>query len=153
MAYHNIGTAEIGTYSSWICPSPNSPITRGWGSAIALGVARLVSSGYATLSFQDAGISVHSATVYMHCQRVFQKCPIVKIWVNGQPDGTYSDYEYVGGEMKLEENYTNDFSGVRIGAIGVNANNERGFLLDFGDDRGLPWQNRLGTIVVLVQGR
>lgn len=151
MAYYDIGTAEIGTFNSWIIPSPNSPITKGWGSAIALGLARLISSGYATLSFQDPSISNHSATVFLAYQRVFQKCPVVKLWVN--KDGTYSDYEFVGGETKIESEYTNDYSGVRIGAIGVNANNEQGFLLDFGDDRGVPWQSRLGTIVVLAQGR
>ena len=78
---------------------------------------------------------------------------VSKIWVNGNPNGTFSDYEYVGGEIHLESDYPGNYSGVRIGAIGKNAYNEQGFLVIFGDDRGVPAAQRKGTIVILVQGR
>ena len=104
----DISTTDFGTWYSDIAPSPDTPLSLAWGSAVARNVAKITKgSTYAGTRPIDE-IEVPIVFQYPHQNNTV--IPFVKAYVyNGQ---TYNDFPFPGRGCTLR-NWTNSIGWVK----------------------------------------
>lgn len=123
-----------GTFNSWLIPEPDTPLTIGWGSALAMGVARLISCGWVHKPMSGAEV----ATTYATGCKSFDKAPLMKAYVFERTGSTWSDYEVVSGSVGIWVNRGEGAlynTGVRVRLIDQSSSNDR-FVLSWGESDG-----------------